>query len=113
VTARAIPLPSYDVAAVSPPTIAYEGSETFGVPRWPVASMSVGARYRLVPLTDDDAWQLTPGEPLVVLTAAGLRGVFVARARESGGWPVVDARGLDGRCLTYAPGDLYEVEVIR
>jgi hypothetical protein len=122
-TALAIPLHTYDDAPDRTRSARLaEGTyiPRFGVPRWPADSLSVGGRYALVPLTDPVAEALTPGTPLLTMTSAGLRGVRVARVRtvlagELGHLvpvPVVDARDLDGRCLTYAPGDLYDVRVL-
>jgi hypothetical protein len=88
-----------------------------GVPeRWgPTRS----GRATLKSLDDQDAQSLQPGDVVLTMSLRGLTPLYVARCRIAVGGehesrievPVVDARFLDGVCLTYAPCDLLRVSV--
>lgn len=89
------------------------GSETFGVPRRKPKDR-IG-RARMIPLDDAIARVLFPGRVLFARAFIGFHRVRVARVRESvygeigAQHPcvVIDARRDDGKCLTFAPEDLY------
>jgi hypothetical protein len=119
-----IPIVAYEEgpALPFPPPIA--GSETFGVPRWPLTSMGLGddgqggGRYTLVPLSDAGARELVAGDVRLVLTGAGVKRVDVLRCRTGVAHyadgvpyevPVVDVTMENGRARALAPCDVYDV----
>jgi hypothetical protein len=116
--APAIPLQTYDVGP-GKPTVPFEGSDTFGVPRWREIPMRLGARFSLVPVSDAAAWALAPGDVLLVEYTNGLHPVHVVQTRtgiagELGAQyevPIVDTRRHDGTWMSYDPGALLDVEV--
>lgn len=116
--APAIPLQTYDVGPGAP-SIPFAGGETFGGWRARPGPTHSGAAT-LVPISDAAAAALEPGEVVLVETAdRAIVPLHVARIRTAIAGDlgteyevlVVDARSLDGRCLTYNPNDLLDAEV--
>lgn len=108
------------VESPAAPSSPIAGSASFGVPRRRPGPTRSGVAT-LVPVSEAAAAELGAGEILVGEDAAGLHPVHVARVRTSTAGelgaeyecPVIDARRLDGSCLTYAYDDLLDVEVDR
>jgi hypothetical protein len=94
--------------------------ERFGTERMGVHERKGPTRSgtaRLKALSDQEALELEPGDVVLTLRPGGVVPVHVvgvrqAMAGELGALyevPVVDARFLDGVCLTYAPSDLLRI----